>query len=114
MDIISADLKKRFNDNYIEVAKDLYLLTPKCVSNIMEKSSFPLDAFVSICNVYNKYLVREDGIQKYRQFIKSKINLNSGIVSDFKHPIPEENDLSDNESSNDESEYVSEIIHDDN
>jgi len=115
LDIISADLKKRFNDNYIEVAKDLYLLTPKCVSNIMEKSSFPLDAFVSMCNVYNKYLVREDVIREYRQFIKSKINLNSGIVPDFVHPIPEENsDLSDNESSNDESEYVSEIIHNDN
>jgi len=110
LDIISADFKKRFNDNYIEVAKDLYLLTPKCVSNIMEKSSFLLDAFVSICNVHNKYLVREDVIREYRQFIKSKINLNSGIVSDFIHHIPEENDLSDNESSNDESEYVSEII----
>jgi len=81
----------------------------------MEKSSFPLDAFVSICNVYNKYLVREYVIREYRQFIKSKINLNSGIIPDFIHLIPEENsDLSDNESSSDESEYVSEIIHNDN
>jgi len=53
---------------------------------MMEKSSFPLDAFVSIRNVYNKYLVREDVIREHSQFIKFKINLNSGVVPDFLHP----------------------------
>jgi len=114
LDTISADLKRRFNDNYINIAKDLYLLTPKCVSDIMEKSSFPLDAFVSICNVYNKYLVREDVIREYSQFIKSKINLNSGIVSDLVHPILGENSDLSNIESDEESEYISEITDNDN
>jgi len=112
LDIILAELKTRFNDNYVNVAKDLSLLTPKCVLSMMKKTNIPTDAFISICNIY-KILIREDIIREYQQFIKSKIDiLHLGVMPEYLHPqilFEESNDESD-KSEDDENEVESKII----
>lgn len=87
LDIILTELKRRFNDNYINVAKDLFLLTPKYVSSMMKETNIPTDAFISVCSIYNNFLVREDIIREYQQFIKSKIDMSRlGVLPEYLHP----------------------------
>ncbi|CAI6375204.1 unnamed protein product [Macrosiphum euphorbiae] len=57
------------------IAKDLILLTTKVISNNMNNKNIPVDAFSSICNIYNKILNKEDIVREYEQLIKSNINL---------------------------------------
>lgn len=55
---------------------------------MMNKSSIPPDAFLSICNNYNSICIKEDIIQEYDQFIKSKIDMSSlGILPEYLHQI---------------------------
>ncbi|CAI6370650.1 unnamed protein product [Macrosiphum euphorbiae] len=82
------------------IAKDLFLLTTKVISSNMKNKNIPVDAFSSICNIYNKILNKEDIVREYEQLIKSNINLKSLDKNVYSVVLNALSDESDSSSSN--------------
>ncbi|XP_050065746.1 uncharacterized protein LOC114128308 [Aphis gossypii] len=110
IDKVLTELKKRFQDNTIDIAKDLALLSPKLIYAMRKELSIPTDAFSSICENYKQFLNKDDILREYIQFIKSNAEITvSEKLPDFLHTI---NSSFEEESSCDESNQDNETDND--
>lgn len=110
IDKVLTELKKRFQDNTIDIAKDLALLSPKLIYAMRKELSIPTDAFSSICENYKQFLNKDDILREYIQFIKSNAEITvSEKLPDFLHTT---NSSFEEESSCDESNQDNETDND--
>lgn len=86
IDKVLTELKKRFQDNTIDIAKDLALLSPKLIYAMRKELSIPTDEYSSICENYKQFLNKDDILREYIQFIKSNTEITvSEKLPDFLH-----------------------------
>jgi len=107
IDRVLTKLKKRFQDNTIDIAKDLTLLSPKFIYGMRKELCIPSDAFSSICENYKQFLNKDYILREYIQFIESNIEITvSEKLPDFLHTTNSsfEEESSCEESNQDENE----------
>lgn len=88
IDKVVTELKKRFEDNAIEIAKDLALLSAKCINSMRRRKNIPPDAFTCISETYFQFLNKDDILREYNQLVDSNIDINiSEKLPNFLHII---------------------------
>lgn len=103
IDRVVNELKRRFEDNALDIVRDLSLLSAKCIYTMRKERNIPIDAFVSICENYKQFIDRDDILREYIQFIESNIDITiSEKLPDLLHTtdISSESECSSDETDN--------------